>query len=675
MLNRKKDRKIGLTAQLILVIGVLSLIICAGIGIMADLNATRILHNSIDNSLKLLSVQGGITVGKELDKLKAVVDTVAGMDELTGDNTAETRMQILKEERERNGFIRMTFVGMDGKGLTTDGKTPDLSAREYFKLAAGGKTNVSDPVVSVNDNSVVVVVAAPIKSGEEIKGVLTATVEGKTLSNITNSIVFAKDGYSFMLSKSGTKIAHENYDLVVKMDNDFDNVKKAPSLQALVNLEKKMVSGETGTGEYTYKGIKKFMGYAPVPGTDWSIGTTAPEVSVFSDLNKLRTAMLVIGIIFFIISMMIAYLISFWIGRPIVAMTELVGNMAAFDLTAVESERIKKTSGQSNEIGMIARSVLNLKKEFHGVIKGVRMEAQEVTDTVDVALNDIEALNAGIQDVSATTEQLSAGMEETAAATQEMNATSAEIESAVESIAARSQEGAFIASEIGKRAGELSSSFGESQKNARAILDKTSEKLHQAIQESKSVEDINTLSDTIMQITAQTNLLALNAAIEAARAGESGKGFAVVAEEIRKLAEDSRTAVTQIQQVIKTVVSSVENLAFNSNELLGFVSKDVEKDYELMLRATEQYNEDATSVNNMTMDFSATSEELLASIQNMLKAIAEVSSAANEGAEGTSNIAERSSNIVNKSSEVVSQVVKSKKSADKLINLVSKFRV
>ena len=99
--------------------------------------------------------------------------------------------------------------------------------------------------------------------------------------------------------------------------------------------------------------------------------------------------------------------------------------------------------------------------------------------------------------------------------------------------------------------------------------------------------------------------------------------------------------VVSVMQVIKTVVASVDNLASSSNDLLGFVSNDVDKDYKMMLLATEQYNADAASVNNMIMDFSATSEELLASMQNMIKAISEISSATNEGAEGTANIAEK----------------------------------
>ncbi|WP_374760619.1 methyl-accepting chemotaxis protein [Clostridium sporogenes] len=97
-------------------------------------------------------------------------------------------------------------------------------------------------------------------------------------------------------------------------------------------------------------------------------------------------------------------------------------------------------------------------------------------------------------------------------------------------------------------------------------------KLSKAIEDTKFVDEINKLLETILDITDQTNLLALNAAIEAARAGEAGKGFAVVAEEVRKLAEESSNTAGQIQKITETVVSSVKELANNLQQLLDFMN-------------------------------------------------------------------------------------------------------
>ncbi|HEX9062684.1 MAG TPA: methyl-accepting chemotaxis protein, partial [Clostridia bacterium] len=330
---------------------------------------------------------------------------------------------------------------------------------------------------------------------------------------------------------------------------------------------------------------------------------------------------------------------------------------------------------EEDEFGVIINSEGNVRKEFRNIIGKILDEAANLNKAVQAANSHMSHLEGGIMEVSETTEQLSSGIEETAASAQEMSASSAEIEKAVESIAERAQEGAKTADDISRRANELESNFKNSYENADKVFQNVKNKLQIALEKSNQVEKINVLADSILQITTQTNLLALNAAIEAARAGEAGKGFAVVAEEIRKLAEDSNKAVAEIQEVTKVVVNSVELLKENSNELLGFVSNDVNKDYQDMLKASLQYNKDAEHVNVIATDLSATSEELLASIQNIVRAINEVAQATNEAAAGTTNIAEKSFVIKNKSSEMLDSINSTKEGTKALVEMVSKFKV
>jgi methyl-accepting chemotaxis protein len=195
------------------------------------------------------------------------------------------------------------------------------------------------------------------------------------------------------------------------------------------------------------------------------------------------------------------------------------------------------------------------------------------------------------------------------------------------------------------------------------------------LEQSKAVQQINDLTNSVLQITSQTNLLALNAAIEAARAGEAGRGFAVVADEIRKLAETSKETVTQIQDITKVVTNSVVNLSDNSNELLRFVQNDVSKDYQTMLEATDQYKLDANLVSEIVSDFSATSEELLASIQNMVSTMNSIAEATNEGAAGTTNIAQKVTSVVNKAGEVTESIHSTGEGSDALNEMVSKFTI
>jgi methyl-accepting chemotaxis protein len=256
-----------------------------------------------------------------------------------------------------------------------------------------------------------------------------------------------------------------------------------------------------------------------------------------------------------------------------------------------------------------------------------------------------------------------------------MSATSQEIKEAVHTIADSSQKGALAAGDISKRAQLTQISVQQSQERASEVLLDTKQQLEKAIQESKVVQQIKVLTASIMTITSKTNLLALNAAIEAARAGEMGRGFSVVAEEIRKLADQSKGAVLEIQEVTERVINSVENLSSSSNSLLNYVSNEVDSDYKAMLEVANKYNEDAKFVEELVTEFSATSEELLASIENIMSGIDEIATAATESAGGTSDIAGRVSEASMQSSKVMELVEKTKLSTDNLKNEISIFKI
>lgn len=178
-----------------------------------------------------------------------------------------------------------------------------------------------------------------------------------------------------------------------------------------------------------------------------------------------------------------------------------------------------------------------------------------------------------------------------------------------------------------------------------------------------------------MDITGQTNLLALNASIEAARAGEAGKGFAVVADEIRVLAEQSKAAVAHIQEVTGNVTAAVENLANDAERLLEFVGNDVVESLGGFAEMANSYNSDAANVDSLVTDFSASSEQLLASINGVMDAISDVGKTATEGATGTTDIAEKVGNVVQEAEAIKQKAETTYHSAEKLQKNVERFIV
>ena len=199
------------------------------------------------------------------------------------------------------------------------------------------------------------------------------------------------------------------------------------------------------------------------------------------------------------------------------------------------------------------------------------------------------------------------------------------------------------------------------------------ESLTKALGEAKVVKEIEVLSSAIMEITEQTNLLALNASIEAARAGEAGRGFAVVATEIGGLAEQSKQAVSKIQVVTEEVTAAVTNLSQDAERLLAFVATDVVASYDMFDGVADAYSKDAEKIDSLISDFSATSEELLASIDSVLNAMDEIANATTEGAQGTTNIACKAADVKYQTDAVSGEVDKCDATAKRLNIEISVF--
>lgn len=517
-------------------------------------------------------------------------------------------------------------------------------------------------------------------------GVYTEEEAKKLAADEIRQLRYGDAGYFWVDQYDGTN--------VVLLGNDTEGTNRMETKDANgYQMVKEIIRvGQEADGGYTDYVFPKEGETEPSPKRSyskafepfgWVIGTgnytdyiDDQVASIEKDFSSYVTGRMTLFIISTLIEGIIVVLLPIMIIisiiRPLKKCISSIGVMEQGDFSQAMGTALLK---RRDDFGKLAASLESMRNEMSGLIGEVKSQATEITRMVQEIDDNIQALDEEIENVSATTEELAAGMEETAASSEEINAMSHEIESAAKSIATRSQDGATEADDIRDRAVGIKKTTTENDERTKAIHAEINEGLTKALEDIKVVDQIGVLAESIMEITGQTNLLALNASIEAARAGEAGKGFAVVADEIRVLAEQSKAAVVHIQDVTKNVVESVTNLADGAKKLLEFVGTDVVDSFAGFSDMADSYSNDAGSIDALVTDFSASSEQLLASINGVMDAIGEVSKAATEGATGTNDIAEKTGVVVEKAAEIKEKAEAAHHAADKLQQNVEHFIV
>ena len=309
-----------------------------------------------------------------------------------------------------------------------------------------------------------------------------------------------------------------------------------------------------------------------------------------------------------------------------------------------------------DEIGRLVNGINKFMDVLQRVIGDVVASSNGLKESFYDVENSIAVVNNSSCDVSAVMQELSASMEEVSATLITIDKSVQEVDDSVAEFARSSENILDYSNEMQKRAYDLEQNAVDSQKTTGQIVGEIIESLKKAIDNSKSVEQVASLTNEILSISSQTNLLALNASIEAARAGEAGKGFAVVADEIRQLADSSRETANNIQKINENVISAVNELSANSNQIVEYIDSHILPDYNNFVSSGRKYKDDSVYINNEMNQFAEKTRNLHTVINKLLNSLSNITAVIEDSAKGIENAAQGTTSLAGEVQKIKSEM-------------------
>ena len=570
---------------------------------------------------------------------------------------------------EKEEYMGPYVMKDGGKVVTTydySNAEYDYFSQEYYQISKSSKEPViTDPYYDATSGLIMSTCTMPMFDGDKFLGCVTVDIELSSIQEIISNISIGKTGSAMLTTAEGTYMGGVSDELLQQaatIQNDSNTSLAKAGANIIANKE----------GIETYQNGKNTYNlyFEAIPSTGWIVIIQMSQSELFQPVRNLVMKLIIVAII-------AAILIAIIVLYQVLSISGNINNVQKFasalsdgDFT-VQSLKVNS----KNELGRMGTALNTMYESNRAVIKSISEHAGNMNFSSEALNESAGVLTNKFTEIRTEMMQINDAMTSTSAATEEVNASVEEVNASVTMLATETNQSMDMADSIQKRASEVEESSRVSSRQAKELAAEFEVQLKSSIENSKIVESIGELADSIAGIAEQINLLSLNASIEAARAGEQGRGFAVVAEQIGKLAGETSDTVGEIQNTISDVQEAFRLLTEDAHSMLDFVQNKVNSDYDVLVDTAEQYGKDAGFFADSSRKISEMSENIHHIMNEVTMAVQSIAESSVETTTVSGAVNEAVEEVSTSVSDVASMAQQSHDIASDLEEVVSKFKL